>query len=434
MPCATMAADPVRRRECAHVTGRTTHRLGDHDVARPTLPLMTHSRLRHLLTALVLGAGMCASVSSATAVIGGVPALPGQFPSLVALVQPDQDNYEGQFCAGTLVTPTRVLTAAHCVTTTNKQGALVAVPPARFQVLVGTENLANGTGRRIGVTAVTPNPLFLSPRRVGPDLALVTLAEPVSDITPARVAGPREWRAWSPASKGVAVGWGATNTDIDGEKTRFPAATMTTAVPFLPTATCRMLIGDMQGGGTLCMGGRKARVDACNGDSGGPVFGRDSLGAPIVVAVVSRGDGCATLFRPGVYAATAPMAHWLAGEGIPVSVAPAVLWRGPRVTLANRTVRSGETFSLSWRVTTGRPAAADVVIKAGGPRGMTIEWRQARMSARALQRVGVPRIDITRARETFQWCVVAYSATGAQSPARCARLHVIAAPSSLSAS
>ncbi|MDZ4064230.1 MAG: trypsin-like serine protease, partial [Coriobacteriia bacterium] len=77
------------------------------------------------------------------AVVGGIPASPSDYPSTVALTDPSGDP----FCSGTLVAPTVVVTAAHCI----KSGS-----PSNVRVVHGyaVPSLAPASERRVIASAI----------------------------------------------------------------------------------------------------------------------------------------------------------------------------------------------------------------------------------------------------------------------------------------
>jgi secreted trypsin-like serine protease len=60
---------------------------------------------------------------------------------------------------------------------------------------------------------------------------------------------------------------------------------------------------------TICAGEMAGGKDACQGDSGGPLI--FTYGEPVLVGIVSWGDGCGDSTRPGVYIRVDRYLDWI---------------------------------------------------------------------------------------------------------------------------
>ena len=238
-----------------------------------------------------------------SAVVGGTIAAPGTYPWQVALISEGSNPFFGQFCGGTLITPTQVVTAAHC---TLDQG------PAGIEVLAGQNTLTNvPEANFFDVASITEHPqaqwdpaVDSVPRN---DLSILQLTAPVPNAQPLDPVEPSpsgDDALWAPGDLLTLLGWGETFQPVDqflreGRVPRVADAACAAAYPG------EFFAADMVCAGFLATGG----VDTCGGDSGG------GLAAPAVdvpsktnpadwrlVGVTSWGEGCAEPNAPGVYA------------------------------------------------------------------------------------------------------------------------------------
>lgn len=228
----------------------------------------------------------------ATRVVGGEDAGTGEFPFQVALLlssRPDPAN--AQFCGGSLIAARWVLTAAHCV-----EGS----QPQDVDILIGTNNLSAG-GERIEVTRIRIFPDYGVSQGIDNDLALLEIDR---DLMTRRIAllSPAELERAAPGTMATVVGWGLTEasgsaTSILQKGTMAILSNQECATAY-PDLTDAMICTSQVGG-----------VDACNGDSGGPLAVAGPLGW-LQVGIVSFGLRCAAF--PGVYARVSSLYDYVA--------------------------------------------------------------------------------------------------------------------------
>jgi hypothetical protein len=243
--------------------------------------------------AATLAAATLAGPGIAVAVVGGGPADPAQWPFVVPLLEASEpDAFTAQFCAGSLVAPDWVLTAAHCV-----EGRV----PAELQVARPRVDLRQVPAEdRIGVDRVAVYPSHET-GTLTDDLALVHLTAPAGE--PADLA--RGITYADGARSATVAGWGI----ADPLAGSFPDVLMSGQVSVLSQATCALEDPD---GGTICATiPRSAQPAACRGDSGGPLAVAISGKRPKLLGVVSYGDLTCAIGNVGVYADVGRYRSWI---------------------------------------------------------------------------------------------------------------------------
>ncbi|UGS36169.1 trypsin-like serine protease [Capillimicrobium parvum] len=220
----------------------------------------------------------------AGSIVGGTTAPTGAYPFFVSV----QTSGGSHFCGGTLVSSTRVLTAAHCVDGT--------VTAAGLRVVIGANQLSAPTpqGEIRNVSAIAINPAW-NATTFENDVAILTLSS-ASTKAWSRLAGPGDPTAAGDTVR--AIGHGATSEGGSGSDSLLQVdlpiqsdATMSSSSAYGSSFIGAVMIG----AGPLAGG-----MDTCQGDSGGPLF---IAGATqhALVGDTSWGTGCARVNHPGIY-------------------------------------------------------------------------------------------------------------------------------------
>jgi trypsin len=225
-------------------------------------------------------------------IVGGVDTTVAEHPWQVALSVPLPDG-TSVFCGGSLIQDHWVLTAAHCFA--SKQ-------PLTARVKAGVTDRANGLW--IETSHVVVHERYDDQTHEN-DIALVKLKGDVAgEIIPLAQGG----EDLQPCQMLEVTGWGTTS-----EKGAAATTLQKAEVPLVDNSTCNA--EDAYNGlikpGMMCAGYREGGIDSCQGDSGGPLVWRGKDG-PVLVGVVSWGEGCARKLRYGVYTRVDAYSDWIA--------------------------------------------------------------------------------------------------------------------------
>jgi secreted trypsin-like serine protease len=305
---------------------------------------------RTLLATLGLALGVAAP---AHAIVGGNDASPGEYPYVAHIV------IDRAFqCTGTLVTPTQVVTAAHCSSLVPGGVANVPIgqPGQLIELSIGayatpSASLTGGyqsDGEKHVAKSVSVNPGWAGLGSVSHDVGVVELDTP-SSKTPVKIASAAERSLWTAGTLATIAGFGVTQSDGDQ-----PAVLQEANVPIVADEVAAEaypylvegvdpVFGGFESQTQVAAGFPEGGVDTCQGDSGGPLLvpaGTDMR----LVGDTSYGAGCAEPGFPGVYGrpADATMREWIR------SVAPGAIASGSSTgTTSSRIAKKAQRTSGS---------------------------------------------------------------------------------------
>ncbi|XP_051026114.1 transmembrane protease serine 11B-like protein [Acomys russatus] len=204
-------------------------------------------------------------------------------------------------CGASLVGERFLLTAAHCFQKTKNPknltisfGTRIAPPYLQHYVqeIIIHENYAKGDHHD--------------------DIAVIVLTEKVTfknDVH--RVCLPEATEIFSPGEGVVVTGWGALSHN--GES---PLLLQKAPVKIIDTNACNAeeAYGGRVEDTMLCAGYMEGNIDACQGDSGGPLVHPNSRDIWYLVGIVSWGDECGKINKPGVYTRVTAYRDWIAAK------------------------------------------------------------------------------------------------------------------------
>jgi Trypsin len=245
-------------------------------------------------------------------IVGGNTTTIAEWPWQVAITADPEffsgNGFQRQFCGGSLVTPTIVVSAAHCFFNVFQgvpgQGF---DPPDLFAAITGRTQLSSSAGQEIEVASYfffvdgSGKPLF-NRNTNDWDVVFAQLASPSpsSNSTPIQIAGANEAASWAPANENAwATGWGTTSSGGSKSDTLREVN-----IDRIADSTCgsgASYGADFHPETMVCAGELAGGQDTCQGDSGGPLVTPIGGGVFRLFGDTSWGFGCALPNLPGVY-------------------------------------------------------------------------------------------------------------------------------------
>ncbi len=226
-------------------------------------------------------------------VIGGQRATVAQNPWQVLVITRPSATLE-MLCGGSILDPTHILTAAHCI---DQEGTTTQYPASQVGVLAGAENVYSfeeeglvPPGAQFRAAAlVRAHPDYAPLPGIRDDVAVIALASPltISQAKNTATIGLVASGATPAPGTSVSVSGYGKQSGLEGKEHEPDGFLYATSLTTVSSDACRNAVG-VNSAVLLCAG--SASSSACQGDSGGPL----TEGSPAVLlgVVDFGGKGC----------------------------------------------------------------------------------------------------------------------------------------------
>jgi secreted trypsin-like serine protease len=259
-------------------------------------------------------------------VINGTSSQDGEYPWIASIAPLGSLPKQGHICGGVLIDANHVLTAAHCVYD-------YLETPDQLQVTIGRTKLSSSEGITVPSNGIIIHPDYSYESSIN-DIAIIRVENTglTNFISP---VSQSEFDYWKGGNNSKILGWGY----VDQYYPVRPDNLQEAEVPIIEDDACSTRIGiDFDSESMLCAGklassvSAEDGVDACNGDSGGPLLVNTPSGLKLA-GLVSWGYACGSEKYWGVYTRVANYFDWLSSiPGIvPYAKVPPTIHGRPEV-------------------------------------------------------------------------------------------------------
>nr|BAB32453.1 HI-5a [Chaetoceros compressus] len=236
----------------------------------------------------------------------------GEYPWYASIMYPEFD-FQFLGCGATLVTPEYALSAAHCNISTRDGKTILdsslvignycmeAYPAGgEDEVLINLGDNCGQFSETIGIKSITPHPSYIPDTNEDNDFMLIQLEKRASTIPV-----PMDHGDFTDDYDDLwVIGFG----DRDkGGNYKYSERIQEVKVSYIPNSKCQKLNRHFKITDDMMCTGAPGK-DACQPDSGGPLYDKERNK---LVGVVSWGIGCADPTYPGVYARITSQWDWI---------------------------------------------------------------------------------------------------------------------------
>ncbi|XP_050668050.1 serine protease snake-like isoform X2 [Leptidea sinapis] len=266
--------------------------------------------------------------------IGGRITEPGEFPHMGALGWRAVNTGTWIFkCGSTLISENYLITAAHCSRVPS--GDTTVANPRPEIVRLGNKNIfgfsLNERFNDMKIKRIINHPNYMPPKKYF-DIAIIEITESVrftKYIQPACLWSDFDTKRLGTQS--ALTGWGVTEYRHNKAIGTISAELQAAVVDIIDSDLCDRLLRPSCNrhwcgleSHQICAGKLAGGVDACKGDSGGPL--QVEIPLPIasqgsmhyIIGITSFGIGCARPNKPGVYTRVSSFVDWIED----------IVWRG----------------------------------------------------------------------------------------------------------
>lgn len=275
--------------------------------------------LAALLGLLALAGPALAQGGARASIVGGSTATTEEWPWAAFILALDRQE-RGYACTGTVVAPTLILTAAHCVQdiATGRR-----TPLGRYTVVTGSSDLRNEGVRQLSkVRRAIVYPGFNRFKLHG-DAALLELATPTT-MPPIALAEPSDVALLGAGLPTYIAGWGQRGGLGPSKQTLVLRKARTFVQRRLYCRNhSRLYYPFFNFSFQLCtITAPKLNSGTCHGDSGGPALAFRADGTPVQIGITSLGPANCDTRLPDVYTRADLVAPWVS-EWVAASAPPA---------------------------------------------------------------------------------------------------------------